>query len=162
MMNLRVVAAGLVFAMLGASSIANAEQVFRARLSGGNEVPSVTTDTAGRFQILVNNDATAGQYTLRVDSGIRITQSHFHCGAAGVSGPVIVFIAGFRPEGWDVDGQWVSNATITDANIVNTACGATLAEIFQQARLGNVYVNVHSVANPGGLIRGQLQVSEGD
>src|SRR4029077_17349204 len=99
MMNLRVVAAGLVFGMLGASSIANAEQVFRARLSGGNEVPSVTTDSAGRFQILVNNDATAGQYTLRVDSGIRITQSHFHCGAAGVNGPVIVFIAGFRPEG---------------------------------------------------------------
>ena len=79
-----------------------------------------------------------------------------------VHGCLLVVNSGFRPEGWDVDGQWVSNATITDANIVNTACGATLAEIFQQARLGNVYVNVHSVANPGGLIRGQLQVSEGD
>jgi CHRD domain len=161
-MNLRVIATGLVVAILGASSAASAEQVFRARLSGENEVPPVTTNTAGRFEILVNNAATAGQYTLRVDSGVRVTQSHFHCGAAGANGPVIVFLAGFRPEGWDVDGQWVGNTTITDANIVNTACGATLAEIFQQARLGNVYVNVHSVASPGGLARGQLLPSGED
>ena len=161
-MNLSVIATGLVVAILGASSVANAEQVFRARLSGENEVPPVTTNTAGRFENLVNRAATAAQYTLRVDSGVRVTQSHFHCGAAGANGPVILFLAGFRAEGWDVDGQWVSNATITDANILNTACGATLAEIFQQARLGNVYVNVHSVASPGGLTRGQLLPSGED
>ena len=45
----------------------------------------------------------------------------------------------------------------TNANIVNTACGVTLADIFQQARAGNVYVNVHSVAHPAGVARGQLE-----
>jgi hypothetical protein len=158
-MNLSVAATALIVGMLGASSIASAQEVFRARLSGDNQVPPLATDTAGRFKIVVNNGATAGEYTLRVDSGVRITQAHFHCGSAAVNGPVIVFLVGFRPEGWDVDGQWVSNATVTDANVVNTACGATLAEIFQQARAGNVYVNVHSVANPGGVIRGQLEAS---
>jgi len=161
-MNLSVTATALVVAILGASSIADAQEVFRARLSGDNQVPVVATNSGGRFQIVVNNGATAGEYTLRVDSGVRITQAHFHCGAAGVNGPVIVFLAGFHAQGWDVDGQWVSNATVTDANVVNTACGATLAEIFQQARTGNVYVNVHSVAHPGGVVRGQLQVSGDD
>jgi hypothetical protein len=161
-MNLSVTATALVVAMLGASSIADAQEVFRARLSGDNQVPAVATNSGGRFQIVVNNGATAGEYTLRVDSGVRITQAHFHCGAAGVNGPVIVFLAGFHAAGWDVDGQWVSNATITDANVVNTACGATLADIFQQARTGNVYVNVHSVAHPGGVVRGQLQASRDD
>jgi CHRD domain len=105
-MNMSVAAAGLAFAILGANSIAGAEELFKATLSGDNEVPPVASDTAGRFEILVNKDATAGEYTLRVDSGVRVTQSHFHCGPAGVNGPVIVFLAGFRPEGWDVDGKW--------------------------------------------------------
>ena len=155
-MKTRVVAIGVVLGALG-SPIAGADELFQARLTGDQEVPAVATDTTGRFEILVNKNQTAGEYTLRVESGVRVTQSHFHCGAAGVNGPVIVFLAGFRAEGWDVDGKWVSNATITDANVINPACGTTLAAIFAQARNGNVYVNVHSVAHPGGVVRGQLE-----
>ena len=156
-MKTRVVAIGVVLGALGSSPFAGADELFQARLTGDQEVPAVATDTTGRFEILVNKNQTAGEYTLRVESGVRVTQSHFHCGAAGVNGPVIVFLAGFRAEGWDVDGKWVSNATITDANVINPACGTTLAAIFAQARNGNVYVNVHSVAHPGGVVRGQLE-----
>jgi hypothetical protein len=156
-MNTRVVAIGIALAALAFTPIAGADESFQARLTGDQEVPPVATDTTGRFEILVNKDQTEGEYTLRVESGVRVQQSHFHCGPAGVNGPVIVFLAGFHAPGWDVDGKWVSNATITDANVVNTACGATLAAIFEQARNGNVYVNVHSVAHPPGVVRGQLE-----
>src|SRR5438445_1105432 len=152
-----VVAIGTLLGLLGSSAIASAEELFQALLTGDQEVPAVETNTTGRFKILVNEDATGGGYTLSVASGVRVTQAHFHCGPAGVNGPVIVFLAGFRSEGWDVDGKWVSNTTITDANVVDPTCGTTLAEIFQQARDGNVYVNVHSVAHPAGVARGQLQ-----
>jgi len=135
----------------------HAAELFKARLTGDQEVPPVATDTSGRFEILVNADNTAGEYTLRIEGGLRVTQAHFHCGVAGATGPVIVFLAGNHPNGWNVDGKWVSNATITNANVVNTACGATLAEIFQNARLGGVYVNAHSVSNPTGIVRGQLE-----
>jgi hypothetical protein len=155
----RIVAIGGLLGVLGFPALAGADELFQARLTGDQEVPAVETDTTGRFEILVNKDASAGEYTLRVNSGVRVTQSHFHCGAAGVNGPVIVFLAGFRAEGWDVDGKWVSNATITDANVIltTTPCGATLAQILNAARNGNVYVNVHSVAHPGGVARGQLE-----
>lgn len=156
-MNARVVAIGIAFGALAFTPIAGADEVFQARLTGDQEVPPVATDTTGRFEILVNKAQTAGEYTLRVESGVRVTQSHFHCGQAGVNGPVIVFLAGFHASGWDVDGKWVSNATITDANVVNTSCGSTLAAIFENARNGNVYVNVHSVAHPPGVVRGQLE-----
>ena len=156
-MTRRIVAIGVLLAVLGPAGAAGAEDLFKARLTGDQEVPPVATDTAGRFEILVNARQTAGEYTLRVSDGSRVTQAHFHCAPVGVNGPVIVFLAGFHDRGWDVDGKWVSNATVTDANVVNTACGTTLAEIFEQARLGNVYVNVHSVANPSGVIRGQLE-----
>ena len=156
-MNTRVVAIAIALGALGFTPIAGADEVFQARLTGDQEVPPDATDATGRFEILVNTSQTAGEYTLRVESGVRITQSHFHCAPVGVNGPIIVFLAGFHAAGWDVDGKWVSNATITDANVINTACGATLAAIFEQARNGNVYVNVHSVAHPAGVVRGQLE-----
>jgi hypothetical protein len=156
-MKRSVVIAAIALTASGVTATAVADELFRARLSGDQEVPPVVTDTTGRFEVLLSKDQQSAEYTLRVDSGVRVTQSHFHCGPAGVNGPVIVFLAGFHPQGWDVDGKWVSNATITNANIVNTACGLTLVDIFQQARAGNVYVNVHSVAHPAGVARGQLE-----
>lgn len=145
-------------ALLSVATAATAGETLKARLSGENEVPPVIDQgTTGKFEIQFNRDLTAGEYTLRINSGVRVTQAHFHCGVAGVNGPVIVFLAGFHDRGWDVDGKWVSDATITNANIVNTACGSTLAEIVHQAKLGNVYVNAHSVAKPGGVARGQLE-----
>jgi hypothetical protein len=62
--------------------------------------------------------------------------------------------------GLDIDGEVVSNATITDTSITNPACGATVAALAASMRAGNTYVNVHSVAHPGGVIRGQLQATQ--
>lgn len=127
-------------------------------MSEDQEVFPVTDQgTSGKFEIQFNRDFTEGEYKLVINSGVRVTQAHLHCAAAGVNGSIIIFLAGFHANGWDVDGQWISNATVTNANIVNTACGGTLAEIANNAARGNVYVNAHSVANPGGVARGQLQ-----
>jgi hypothetical protein len=152
----RAIAIASLVGVLGFVTGADAGQLFQARLSGAEEVPPVETDTTGRFQILFNRVATAGEFTLRVHEGVRITQAHLHCGEAGVNGPVIVFLAGNHDLGWDVDGQWVSKATITDENVTNDTCGMTLADIVEEARAGRVYVNVHSVAHPAGVVRGQL------
>jgi hypothetical protein len=160
-MKKRILATAIFLAGFGAMTTAVANELFQARLSGDQEVPPVVTDTTGRFEVLASRDKQEAEYTLRADSGVRVTQSHFHCGPAGVNGPVIVFLAGFHAPGWDVDGKWVSNATLTDANVVNVSCGSTLAAIFEQARLGNVYVNVHSVAHPAGVARGQLLPADG-
>ncbi|HEY7377326.1 MAG TPA: CHRD domain-containing protein [Steroidobacteraceae bacterium] len=156
-MKRTAVVAAIALAASGAAATALAHDTFKARLSGDNEVPAVATDTTGRVEVQVSKDQQSAEFTLSVDEGVRVTQSHFHCGPAGVNGPIVIFLAGFHPNGWDVDGKWVSNTTITNANIVNTACGATLAEIFEQARAGNVYANVHSVDHPAGVARGQLE-----
>jgi hypothetical protein len=44
----------------------------------------------------------------------------------------------------------------TQANIVNPACGTTLVELAQSMKDGKTYANVHTVAHPGGEIRGQI------
>jgi len=159
-MKRNVVVVALALAASAVAATAAGDELFKARLSGDQEAPPggpVLTDTTGRFEVHLSKDQQSAEFTLRVDSGTRVTQAHFHCGPAGVNGPIIIFLAGFHPQGWDVDGKWVSDTTITNANIVNTTCGTTLAAIFEQARAGNVYVNVHSVDHPSGVARGQLE-----
>ena len=154
---LKLVATIVVVGTLAVPGIASADELFRAVLTGDQEVPNpVVTTTTGRAFVLVNQAETAAEFHLHVSDGVGITQSHIHCAPAGVNGPVVVFLAGFHSAGLDIDGKWISNATFTQDSIVNTTCGSTIAELVQSMRDGNTYVNVHSVANRGGEVRGQL------
>ena len=51
----------------------------------------------------------------------------------------------------------MANVTVTDENIVNDACGTTLVDIAAAMDAGMTYVNVHTLANPAGEIRGQIE-----
>ncbi len=154
---MRHVISAVLGVALASTALAHDRLELEAELRGENEVPPVNTDTRGRFEVHPGRDGSSAEYTLRVSDGVRLTQAHFHCAPAGANGPVILFLAGFHDRGWDVDGKWISNATVTDDNVVNSQCGATLADILEQARIGNVYVNVHSLEHPAGVIRGQLK-----
>jgi hypothetical protein len=154
---MRHIAIGVVFGLAVASTaLAQGGRELEAELRGENEVPPVETETRGRFQLDESKDGASAEYTLRVTGGERITQAHLHCAPAGANGPVVVFLAGLHEAGWDVDGKWISNATVTNDNVVDAQCGATLSDVLEQARIGNVYANVHSVKHPAGVIRGQL------
>jgi hypothetical protein len=133
---------------------------FAAILTGDQEVPPVATDTTGKVRIEFNDTFTAAEFTLTVNDGVRVQQAHIHCAPAGVNGDIVVFLAGFHPQGWDVDGKWIDHVQFTNANIVNPACGTTLAELAESMRNGNTYANVHTVAHPKGEIRGQIVSKE--
>lgn len=144
-------------------------QEFKARLTGSEENPPVVTDTKGKAEIRLNADETKLEFELSVRKGVRVTQSHIHCAPKGVNGPIVVFLAGFHSLGWDVDGNWVQNATATDANVIPPAATSTcpvpitnLRDLAAAMRQGNTYVNVHSVAHPGGEARGQLVPDDDD
>lgn len=138
---------------------------FEARLTGEEEVTTppggVDTRTRGSAGFEFNDARTELEFELEVEDGIRVTQAHIHCAPAGENGPIVVFLAGFHDRGWDVDGDWIGDATATDANITNTACGSTLAQLAEAMAQGRTYANVHTVANPAGEVRGQIQ-GDGD
>ena len=133
---------------------------FRADLSGAQEVPGVITETTGKLRLNFDRGLTEANIRLRVNDGTGITQAHLHCARAGANGPVVVFLFGFVPGGVEVDGL-LSSGTLTNADF--TDCTGTvdrpinnIASLAFAARDGLIYVNVHSVANPGGEVRGQL------
>lgn len=157
-----VVAVLVVVALFTITSAAygGGETKFKADLSGAAEVPNpVVTATTGRAEFKVNTAQTKIDYELRIQRASSIlgaAGAHIHCAPAGQNGPVVVFLAGVVPGG--LNGELEIEATLTDANIVNPACGTTVAELVQSMKDGNTYVNAHSPANPGGEIRGQIRL----
>lgn len=154
MRRLSLAIAGLFVLLV--SSQAQAQTVnFTAALHGGNELPGVSTGSVGTGTVSVN--LTTQVVTYRIDvynMPVGTTASHFHVGAAGVAGPVVVNFT--VASGISNDFSISGTASATDLT-VRAANGINSWDDFVQALLlGNIYMNVHSTANPGGEIRGQV------
>jgi hypothetical protein len=121
-------------------------------LSGSNEVPPVTTQASGIADVGIvvskcppaTSSATTCYNVVGTVStgGMTPTAAHIHKAAAGQNGPVVVPLAarpGTNNVMWDVPS--------------GTTVGQDVYEAWWN---GQLYVNVHSAANPGGEIRGQL------
>lgn len=107
-------------------------------LSGGNEVPPVSTSASGSGSFTVGMDkSVSGSVTT---TGVAGTAAHIHVGAAGKNGPVAVALTKTSDATWSAP----AGAKFTD-------------EQYQAYKAGETYVNVHSAANKGGELRAQLR-----
>ena len=131
---------------------------FSASLAGANEVPPVSSEGTGLATFSLNDSQTSLDYTL-ITYGLEDTmQAHIHLGPAGENGDVVVFLFGPEPTGVTRDGI-LAQGTITAGDLIpvpNTFDG-TMATLIDHLRAGTAYVNVHTMANPGGEIRGQTE-----
>ena len=158
---LSLVAVLAVVAMAGAAS-AGENRNFVAVLSGGEEVPAVDTHARGLAHFQLNEEADELAFKVIVANIEDVAQSHIHCGTAGVNGPVVAFLYGFGPI-VSPDGI-LAEGTLTAGNVIprpdSPACPggvATFDDLIAKMQSGGAYVNVHTVVNPGGEIRGQVQ-----
>lgn len=128
------------------------EHSYIVDLTQASEVPTPKpTSASGIATVLV--------YQSRIDfqlSAINITgitMAHIHSGAVGVAGPVIVTL--FLPGSATGNVSGVFAVGSLDAS--NLPSGVTLDQLKALLISGNAYINVHTVANPTGEIRGQLK-----
>jgi hypothetical protein len=131
----------VAIALLFGSASALAQQNVPVSLSGASEVPAVSSSASGSGQFSVAADHTlSGKFTV---TGIAATVAHVHEAAAGTNGPVIVKLTK------NADGSFMvpPGTKFTDAQYASFLAG-------------NLYVNVHSDAHPGGEIRAQLLAGE--
>jgi len=134
MKTLSTLVAALSLALAGA---AFAQEV-KLTLSGDNEVPSVKTSANGTGAITIGADKSVSGWI--TTSGVTSTAAHIHEAAAGqMNGGVIIPLT-------------------KDGEKYTVPAGAKLTDKQYEAfKAGNLYVNVHSAANPGGEIRAQLK-----
>jgi len=142
--------------MLATASQAQAQTVnFTANLGGGDEVPKVNTGAAGTATVSVNLATRVVTYRIEVyNMPVGTTAAHFHVGDEDTAGPVVVNFT--VATGISNDFAISGTASATDLT-ARAAQGINSWEDFIQALLlNNIYINVHSTANPGGEIRGQV------
>jgi hypothetical protein len=110
-------------------------------VAGGQEVPAVTTAATGSGYALVNTTNYALELKVLTSGVADATMAHVHTGRVGTNGPVLVAL----------------EQSTVDVNIWSAPADAALTpEIFGVLASGGHYVNVHTPANGGGELRGQI------
>jgi CHRD domain len=130
-----------VAAVLLAAGPAGAATVhFGMTLKGADEVPANTTKGTGKVTASLDTATKVFSYKVTY-SGLTgpATMAHFHGPAApGANAPPVVPVPMTA-----LANPMKGTATLTDAQIADLEAG-------------NWYFNIHTAANPGGEIRGQL------
>ena len=152
---LGLLAAGLVALALtlapgrGSAQAPPSVNIPQLTLTGAQEVPPVTANATGFF----SGSVTANSLTFDLSAvADRITMAHIHVGAAGTNGPVVAFL--FGPDEAGVPAIHPTG-TITAANLIGPLAG-DWAGFAAALAAGNLYVNVHTVDNPTGVVRAQI------
>ena len=107
------------------------------KLTGAQEVPAVETQAQGEGTLKVDDDGSiSGTITT---TNLTATMAHIHQAPAGENGGVVIPLEQSGKDGWAVPA---------DAQLT--------AEQLKSFKAGDMYINVHSTAYPGGEIRGQI------
>ncbi len=102
------------------------------KLSGKQEVPGNNSNATGTFNGIYDKTTKKIDYSIALN-GLTASAMHLHKAAAGVNGDVVMEIMGLK-------GTTAAFTTAQEADLL----------------AGNLYLNVHSAAQPGGEIRGQV------
>lgn len=130
-------AAGLLRGQIDSKIVFAADVV----MNGANEVPAVTTTATGLAIIRLTEDKKAYlKVTVNgLEAGDVLSAAHIHSAAANVNGAVL---QGFYAA--EADFNTLKVITVTDA-------------VYNSILTDAIYVNAHSVAHAGGVVRGQIR-----
>lgn len=129
-----------------------------AALTTSQEVPATNTQAVGEARITFNTDLNQLVCTLTVNNIQDLNQAHIHIGKPGENGPVVLWLYPnaappvLKPG--RTDGV-LAAGTYNSSMLVGPMAGGNINDLSRALATGGAYVNVHTMANPGGEIRGQ-------
>jgi hypothetical protein len=130
--------------------------VFTVTMLPSNEVPPVTNaeqSARGTVIITIHKDTNVIDFAVNVSgfpAGAAFNNAHIHNAAAGVPGGVFIG-SGLAA----ADFPAINNGSATFTFSVSNAGADKVSQIL--ANPAGFYFNLHTTANPGGVMRGQLQ-----
>lgn len=112
-----------------------------ATLDGKQEVPTNPSTATGTFTGSLNKTTRVLTYVVTYPSTLVLTGGHLHKGAPGVAGPVVVPFDATALKTSPINGTTTLRQSLADSLVNN-----------------QIYANLHTVAYPGGEIRGDIKV----
>jgi len=134
------------------------EEAFQATLTGTQENPAITTRAFGsaRVQLIGNTLIVVGSFSeLEGDLATQLAGGgHIHEGLAGTNGPISGTAGSTTPQGPALLLDITTDSTNRNGSFVNVSRLTDAQVGLLQAR--SLYINIHSQANLGGELRGQI------
>lgn len=139
-----------------AKASSSSTSILTVSLGGAQEVPPVISAATGNATVTIDAARTAINVTLTAQGfATPVTASHIHFGPAGANGSVLFSL-------FAAPGIFPATLTksLTSADFAPDAANGilTFADAVNAILNGNTYINVHTQANLGGEIRGQLML----
>jgi hypothetical protein len=128
---------------------------FTAELSGTEVIPAVDTAATGSATFTIDATGTRGYFKLTVSNITGVIASRVHEGGPGTNGSgLLILYPGPTLDG-DLTGV-LAQGNFNSTALIGSLTGRSLAEFAVLLQSGQAYVNVGTVANPKGEIRGQI------
>lgn len=157
---------GRIYKIVSAANVSQ-QTSFSANLTGApwtsrvNSSVTYATNTSAQgmatFEVINN---TAIRYTLTVSNIENLTMSHIHLDNGSVVGPIMDWLYPQNRTPQLISGRFsgvLAQGNITAADFVGPLAGQSMGDLIAMIRAGRTYVEVHSVQNPQGEIRGYIQ-----
>lgn len=160
----RIIAISLLGLCVPLGAAAQDPTQYIARLTGNNEVPSVSTAASGRFRAYVARDGVHYELTYTGLEGGAVSASHIHLGQRHTAGGVIAFLCSNPPSAPGVPACPAPPARVigilTAADVVGPGAQGIspgeYAALVKALGNGTAYVNVHTQDFPTGEIRASV------
>jgi CHRD domain len=124
---------------------------FGFNLTGSEEVPPVQTNATGMADISAYTIASDSiTYSVNSTNIKGVTAGHVHFGKEGENGPVVFTMFKYDPPRDEV----LESGTITADKLEGPLKGKQVSDLAFAGANGSLYMNIHTVENPNGEIRG--------
>lgn len=130
-------------------------KTYTADLSGKDVVPAVETTATGSASFTVDATGTRIQFVLSVSNITDVIAARVHVGKPGSNGPGVLILYPGPTHGGTFTGN-LSGGTFSASALFGILAGKTITDFVALITSGQAYVNVGTVKNPGGEIRGQI------
>ena len=128
---------------------------FGFNLTGSEEVPPVQTNATGMAEIsayTVAGDSIT--YSVNAMNIQGVTAGHIHLGKQGENGPIVFTMFKYDPPRNEVS----ETGTITADKLEGPMAGKRVFDVALAGSNGSLYMNIHTVENPNGEIRGTSSI----